>query len=181
MAKQQLSGDRPAPGQLGPDAALRAAFLEQMRLVPGAVAVIAGAAEGDIGGLVATAWSSLCADPPMLLACVNRSASSHDLIVRAGAFGLSLLSADHRDLVGRFAGKNAASGKDRFDAGLWRMGPMGQPLLRAAAAVFECEITASHTYGTHSILIGRVGDMCRTADAEALLYLDGKFASARPL
>ncbi len=181
MVQQQPSGDRRAPDELGPDAALRAAFLHQMRLVPGAVAVIAAAAEGEIGGLVATAWSSLCADPPMLLACVNRSASSHDLIVRAGAFGLSLLSADHRDLVERFAGKSAASGQDRFEARMWRMGPMGQPLLRAATAVFECEITATHTHGTHSIMIGRVGDMGRTTDTEALLYFDGKFASARPL
>lgn len=131
------------------DAALRAAFLEQMRQVPGAVAVISSANGENAGGLVATAWSSLCADPPMLLACVNRSASAHDLIVRNGAFGLSLLSASNRNVVGQFSGKEALRGKDRFIEGLWSDRPLGQPLLKGATASSECTIEtafARHAY-----------------------------------
>ncbi len=163
------------------EAALRAAFLEQMRQVPGAVAVVSSANDEDAGGLVATAWSSLCADPPMLLACVNQSASAHDLIVRNGTFGLSLLSAANRDVVGHFSGKGALSGKDRFVDGLWIMGPLGQPLLKGATVSFECTVETTHSHGTHTILIGRVGEMRRNPDAAALLYLDGKFASASPV
>ncbi|MBB3359992.1 MULTISPECIES: flavin reductase family protein [unclassified Novosphingobium] len=162
------------------DTVLRTAFLEQMRQVPGAVAIIASAQDDDAGGLVATAWSSLCADPPMLLACVNRSASAHDLILSTGAFGLSLLSAQDSAVVGQFAGKAALAGKDRFAPGLWRRGPAGQPLLESATVAFECALEATHSHGTHTILIGKVGAMHRNATAAALLYLDGKFASAVP-
>lgn len=164
----------------GADAAHRAAFLEQMRQVPGAVTVVASVLGNDKGGLVATAWSSLCADPPMLLVCINRSASAHDLILKAGAFGLSLVSASATEVVGHFSGNGGLSGKDRFIDGLWSEGPAGQPLLDSATVAFECAIEASHVYGTHTILIGRVGEMRRNADAEALLYLDGRFTSALP-
>lgn len=160
------------------EAESRALFLEQMRQVPGAVAVVASAREDDKGGLVATAWSSLCADPPMLLACVNRSASAHDLILDAGAFGLSLLSTEDKDVVGHFSGKGGLTGKDRFVDGLWESGPAGQPLLKVATVAFECRIEATHVYGTHTILIGRVGEMRRRAGGSALLYLDGQYASA---
>lgn len=163
-----------------PDGACRSTFLEQMRQVPGAVAVIASAIGPEKGGLVATAWSSLCADPPMLLACVNRSASAHEHIVEAGAFGLSLLSTTDGEVVGHFSGKDALSGTDRFVEGLWSEGPGGQPLLNSATVAFECVIEDSHVYGTHTILIGRVTEMRRNAGAKALLYLDGKYASAAP-
>ena len=62
-----------------------------MRAVPGAVALIASKAEGQRSGLAATAWNSLCADPPMLLACVNRNASAYPLIARSRAFSVNLL------------------------------------------------------------------------------------------
>ena len=73
---------------------LRAMFVGQMRRVPGAVAIVATAADGDRTGLAATAWNSLCADPPMLIACINRNASAHPMIHRAGAFSVNLLAAD---------------------------------------------------------------------------------------
>lgn len=160
------------------EAQSRALFLDQMRQVPGAVAVVASALGENKGGLVATAWSSLCADPPMLLACVNRSASAHDLILGAGAFGLSLLTTEDKDIVGHFSGKGGLTGKDRFIDGLWESGPAGQPLLKSANVAFECRIEATHVYGTHTILIGGVGEMRRRAGASALLYLDGQYASA---
>jgi flavin reductase len=167
-------------GTAAPDATRRATFLEQMRRVPGAVAVVASAVGEDRGGLVATAWSSLCADPPMLLCCVNQSASAHGLILKAGAFGLSLLSLEDVGIVGHFSGKGSLAGGDRFVEGLWLDGPAGQPLLKTAVVTFECTIEASHAYGTHTILIGRIGDMRREDDAQAMLYLNGKFAAAMP-
>ncbi|MBC2670574.1 flavin reductase family protein [Novosphingobium piscinae] len=176
-----MAGDDTTGSAQAADAAQRAAFLEQMRQVPGAVAVISAATGEEAGGLVATAWSSLCADPPMLLACVNRTTSAHDLILRAGAFGLSLLSADDQHVVGHFSGKNALTGKDRFVEALWSAGPEGQPLLDSATVSFECTIETTHSHGTHTILIGRVGEMRRKAGASALLYLDGKYAMAGPV
>ena len=158
--------------------AVRARFLQQMRLVPGAVAIVATALGTRRTGLVATAWNSLCADPPMLLACINRRSSAHPIVADARAFSINLLAADHAETVAIFSARRGLDGADRFVPGAWTDGPGGQPLLNDAVAAFECELDDLHDYGTHSILIGRVGAMRSRADAPAMLYLDGGFASA---
>lgn len=163
-----------------PDTDHRAAFLAQMRRIPGSVAIVAGSTGDDRGGLVVTAWSSLSADPPMVLVCVNRSASAHDLIVRAGAFGLSVLPADADDVVGHFSGQGGLTGADRFVAPLWVDGPAHQPLFKRAIVGFECVINDVHQHATHSILIGRVEAMIASDDGQPMLYQHGKFAVASP-
>ena len=156
----------------------RSQFIRNMRSVPGPVAVVASALGADRSGLTATAWNSLSADPPMLLACINRKASAHDLIQRAGAFSVNLLPKGGNELVAIFAGQRGLSGADRFSDGQWRDGPRGQPMLIDAVAAFECELEGVHDYGSHSILVGRVGEMRNRCEGQALLYVDGSFASA---
>ena len=164
---------------IGDDAeSLRRRFLSQMRLVPGAVAIIACAAGEERTGLAATAWTALCADPPMLRACINRNASAHALVQRAQAFSVNLLPADHAETVAIFSAQRGLDGSARFLPDAWTTGPMGQPMLNEAVASFECMLADRHDYGTHSILIGKVGDMRSRPDAGAMLYLDGRFASA---
>lgn len=158
--------------------ALRTAFLSHMRRVPGPVAIIATAAGDERTGLAATAWNSLCADPPMLLACINRNASAYPLVKKAQAFSINLLPTSDMETVAVFSAKRGLEGKDRFLPDQWENGPHGQPMYRDAIAAFECALDGTHDYGTHTILIGRVGDMRSRDAAEAMLYLDGCFASA---
>lgn len=160
------------------DPDVRSQFLRSMRSVPGPVAIVASAAGAVRGGLTATAWNSLSADPPMLLACINRKASAHDLIQRAGAFSVNLVPKGGNELAAIFAGQRDLSGAERFLSGQWEEGPRGQPMLTDAVASFECELAGVHDYGSHSILVGRVGEMRNRCDGQALLYVDGRFASA---
>lgn len=159
----------------------RGAFLDRMRRVPGAVAIIATASGAERTGLAATAWNSLCADPPMLLACVNRNASAHALVQRARAFSINLLPVDHTETVAIFSAQRGLEGAARFLDAMWTQGPLGQPMLREAIASFECALEEAHDYGTHSILIGRVGSMQSWGDAKAMLYVDGGYAAATRL
>lgn len=149
-----------------------------MRNVPGAVAVVATAFGGERNGLAVTAWNSLSADPPLLLACINRRAGAHDLLISAGAFSINLLSPDYVETVAVFAGQRGLSGSQRFEPGAWEDGPLGQPMFSHAIASFECELEDAHEHGTHTILIGKVGAMASRDDVSALLYVDGRYTSA---
>lgn len=159
----------------------RADFLLTMRAVPGPVAIVAAADGEDRTGMAATAWTSLCADPPMVLVCVNKSASVHDLIHRTRAFSLNVVGVHDQETVAIFSARTGLQGRDRFLEGRWRSGPAGQPLLEGAKAEFECDLVADHIYGTHSIFIGLVRGSRRDDGVEALLYLDGHFARAGEL
>ncbi|TIQ82750.1 MAG: flavin reductase family protein, partial [Mesorhizobium sp.] len=52
----------------------------------GAVNIITTEEDGLPSGLIATAVCSLSFDPPSVLVCINKSASSHDTILRRGIF-----------------------------------------------------------------------------------------------
>jgi flavin reductase len=156
----------------------RGAFLRSMRAVPGPIAIIASKADGKRSGLAATAWNSLCAEPPMLLACVNRLASAYPLITAARAFSINLLPRGSDELVAIFSKQRGLEGDARFLDGDWNDGPAGMPMLKCAVVSFECALDGAHDYGSHSILIGRVGEVRACSEDEALLYVDGCFASA---
>ena len=149
-----------------------------MRAVPGAVALIASKAEGQRSGLAATAWNSLCADPPMLLACVNRNASAYPLIARSRAFSVNLLPRGSDELVAIFSKQRGLEGDARFINGDWDEGSQGMPMLRRSVVSFECSLNAMHEHGSHTILVGHVGEVRTRNEDEALLYVDGCFASA---
>lgn len=159
----------------------RANFVAQMRVVPGPVALICTADGDNRTGMAATAWNSLCADPPMLLVCVNRSASANEMIVSSGRFSVNLLSTDDVETVAIFSAQRGLAGAARFLDGAWEEGQLGQPMLKGAVAVFECELEARHSHGTHDIFIGRVRQMTRTPGAEPLLYMDGGYCTPAPL
>lgn len=170
-----------APSEPSAEQTDRADFVLTMRAMPGTVAIIAAADGDDRTGMAATAWNSLCADPPMVLVCVNKNASVHDLIHRTGAFSLNVVSTEDPETVAIFSAQRGLQGRDRFLNGRWIAGIAGQPLLDGAKAAFECDLVADHVYGTHSIFIGQVRGSRRDDDAEALLYLDGRFARAAHL
>ena len=156
-------------------------FVAQMRVVPGPVALICSADGADRTGMAATAWNSLCAEPPMLLVCVNRKASANEMIVSSGRFSVNLLSTDDVETVAIFSAQRGLSGAARFLNGQWDEGELGQPMLKGAVAVFECELEARHSHGTHDIFIGRVRHMTKTVGAEPLLYMDGGYCTPAPL
>jgi flavin reductase len=167
-----------ADPQIQADERRRSEFVRSLRSVPGPIALIATKAEGRRSGLAATAWNSLCADPPMLLACVNRNASAYPLVKTARSFSINLLPRSSRELVAIFSKQRGLEGDARFLEGHWDEGPAGMPMLKRSIVSFECSLEAMHEYGSHSVLIGRVGEVRAGNEEEALLYVDGCFASA---
>lgn len=163
------------------DAEHRQQFLDRMRSVPGAVAIVASANGAERSGMAVTAWNSVCADPPMLLACINRNASVHRLIEAGGRFSLNLLPASEGETVAIFSAQRGLDGVDRFIAGQWQDGALGQPLFMRSVAAFECEVVQSTPSGTHDIVVGRVVSMPAPTDEPAMAYCHGTICTAKPL
>ena len=128
-------------------------FQDAMAQFAGAVTIITTSDGGTPLGMVVTSVCSLSADPPSLIACINKGTSAHDPILRQGFFAVNLVSGTHVGLVRHFM---ASKGEDRFQAGNWGKLATGAPILDDAMAVFDCELTQMHDGFTHSILIGSV-------------------------
>ena len=139
-----------------------------MRHVPTGVTVITTLHDGNDAGFTANAFASVSADPPMLLICVNRSASSHGLISASGVFCVNLLALEQQAIAEKFAGGDP---KERFSGVALERGLLGTAIIAGSLAYFECRLAEEHTAGTHTIFIGEVV-ACDSRSGEPLGYYD---------
>ena len=77
--------------------------------------------DGDLGryGLTVSSMTSVSAEPPMLLVCVNRSSAAHDAIRDNGRFGINVLGANQHKLAAVFAGNSEYGDPYSFDRESW--------------------------------------------------------------
>jgi flavin reductase len=156
-------------------------FRGGMRLVPGAVSIIATSHINQMKGLTATAVSALAADPPSLLVCVNQSASAFEAFVSARRFSVNQLPTHRLDLAKVFSSSAPEDRMRRFSANDWTELATGAPILKDAVVAFDCELAETCNFGTHSILVGRIVGVRTNELAEPLVYLKGTFSEVAPL
>lgn len=165
------------PSSLGSADAGIGAYRSAMRRLGGAVCVVTTIHNGRPFGLTATAVCSLTADPPRLLACINLSGTSYQLIAESRVMAVNVLSSEHRDLAMSFSRKNEES--DLFADGAWTRGATGAPLLTNALSSFDCEVEQMIVTSTHAIVIGDVRYLSYNTqppgNSELLLHVDGGF------
>jgi len=152
-------------------------FRQGMRRLAAGVCVLTSELDGVPVGLTATAVTALCAEPPRLLACVNRQVYAHAAFETSRALCVNVLSADDVDIARRFAGMvPGVRGTERFAAGAWE----GQlPTLVGALASFRCRVAEILPASTHSILVCDVESVAvGSSDAVPLVYAHGQFRHA---
>ena len=153
-------------------------FRSIMRHQAGAVALICSGKTGKRVGLTATAVCSLTDDPPMILACVNQSASAHDIIASSGEFSVNLLTDEQDELATVFSGQTELNGEARFKlVGFkWLKHASGTPRLKGAIANLDCAVAEQQKFSSHSIFIGNVREGAFNKKASPLIYCRGAFA-----
>lgn len=152
-------------------------FTNAMRALVGNCSVITVGQGEDRSGLIVTSAISLSAEPPLLLACVNRTASSWPLLEKYRRFGWSSLGAAHQKVAENFAGFGGVKGVDRYADTEWDICETGSYLVKGAPSAFDCVVDEMIDRATHSIVIGRVTEIRQTEGAGALVYWNGSFQS----
>lgn len=152
---------------------LRRAFLDAMRRLAATVTIVSTSGDDGPIGMTATAVTSLSADPPALLICVNRSTRVAGSLVPGRRFCVSLLGAGHDELPFIFGG--ATRGESRFEHGRWKTSRHGVPFLDDAQSNIFCTVDRLFGYATHGIVIGRVDAVRLPGDeVRPLIFADGR-------
>jgi flavin reductase (DIM6/NTAB) family NADH-FMN oxidoreductase RutF/DNA-binding GntR family transcriptional regulator len=138
--------------------------------LPSGVTVVTSAVDGKRYGMTASSVTSLSADPPLMLACINNAVPTADAVSRSGRYVVNILGEHQGELAKQFA----IASKDKFRSVRVREGSTGLPLLADALAHIECEVTEQVVGGTHSIFIGRVVS-ATAGDGQPLTYYRGGF------
>ncbi|MFN3634229.1 MAG: flavin reductase [Rhizobium rhizophilum] len=126
------------------------------------------------GGFTATAMCSVTDEPPTLLVCMNVSSAQTGLFVENRRFCVNVLTQEHRDLAGLFAGKQSDM-EARYAAADWTNLPCGNQALADAIVSFDCRLIEARLVGTHNIFSGEVVDIRCRRDGHALLYFDRNY------
>src|SRR4026209_357148 len=100
-------------------------FKAGMRSLAGAVNIITSAHAGHRYGMTATAVCSASVEPPTLLGCINKLATTHGAVSKAAAFCVNVLRSEDWQLSSTFSG--AQSGEARFKSGNWTKLASGSP------------------------------------------------------
>jgi flavin reductase (DIM6/NTAB) family NADH-FMN oxidoreductase RutF len=104
-------------------------------------------------------WASpVSSKPPILMVSIAPGRFTHDLVLEAKEFGVSILADDQKklsEIAGTLSGSNtnklAMPGFETFDAK-----KIKAPLVRGARAWFECALHSHHTVGDHTVFYGTV-------------------------
>jgi flavin reductase (DIM6/NTAB) family NADH-FMN oxidoreductase RutF/DNA-binding GntR family transcriptional regulator len=134
------------------------------------VTVITTRTGESLHGMTASSVTSLSLEPPMMLACLNRSAPTAHAVSAAGRYAVNVLGQEQPHLAQQFA----APSTDKFRGVGLLEGHHQLPLLADALAHIECEVVEEITGGTHSIFVGRVID-ASAGQGQPLTYYRGGF------
>lgn len=145
------------------------------RFASGVTVISAVDEAGRDHGMTVSAFASLSLEPPLVIACIDRDASMHELLLRAPRFGVSVLEEGQEEVSRRMADGDI-SGPSRFEGvGIVRR-ETGIPLVADALAHLECTVEARHDGGDHTILVGRV-EHAHVMEGKPLLYFRSGYGS----
>ena len=149
-------------------------FRDAMRRTASGVAVLASDGPAGRVGLTVSTLCSLSLEPPSVIACVHRGSTALPAILENGVFTANVLCHGQAGVAEAFAGQAAAWRDDRFRSAAWSALATGAPALEGALATFDCRVSTTFEFGSHTIVIGEVVDVTLGGD-EPLVYSDRAF------
>jgi flavin reductase (DIM6/NTAB) family NADH-FMN oxidoreductase RutF len=144
-------------------------FRETLSRVPSPVTIVTTLAAGRAHATTVSAFTSLSADPPLVLVALDRKSDLLGLLHTEARFAVNLLAKDQAD-IGLDCAKK---GEDKLAAVRWHH-EEGLPRIEDAAAWLACEVEQILPGGDHEIVIGLV-TACDTGVDEPLVYHRRKF------
>ena len=145
------------------------AFKETLSGVPAPVTIVTTQTGARPHGTTVSAFSSLSAEPPLVLIALDRKSDLLRLLPETGRFAVNLLAGDQEELGVACATK----GPDKFGKVPWHE-DRGLPRIEGAAAWLACEIQEFLPGGDHVIVVGLV-TACESEKDEALVYHRRRF------
>jgi NDP-sugar pyrophosphorylase family protein/flavin reductase (DIM6/NTAB) family NADH-FMN oxidoreductase RutF len=144
-------------------------FKETLAGVPAPVTIVTTSAGSKPHGTTVSAFSSLSAEPPLVLVALDKKSDLLRLLPETGRFAVNLLAGDQEELGLACATK----GPDKFAKVPWQE-DRGLPRIEGAAAYLACEIQEFLPGGDHVIVVGLV-TACESEKDEALVYHRRRF------
>ncbi len=145
-----------------------------MRAWTSGVTIVTAVYKGERHGMTVSSFTSISLDPPLIVISLQTASRTHDMVARAGAFGVTILAAQQRQLSERFANSRATM-TERLDGLATETLVTGAPLIKGGLAYLDCRVRQSIPAGMNTLFIGEVVAV-RGDDHDApLVYHDRQY------
>ena len=125
-----------------------------------------------MNGQIATAAMQVTAVPPKIVVCLSKETLTHELLIKSGKFGITVL--DQEITMQEIGPWGFRSGRDidKFRNAHYRIGvETGVPLvLDHALSVLEAKVIQSLDVDTHTLFVGEVEGAERLREGKPLTY-----------
>ncbi|MEZ0053784.1 flavin reductase (DIM6/NTAB) family NADH-FMN oxidoreductase RutF [Mycobacterium sp. MAA66] len=119
---------------------------------PSGVTVLAAIADGQPAGIVASSFTSVSLDPPLVSVCIGKTSRTWSHLRKVPQIGVSVF-AEHQETHCQNIVRHH---EDAFVQSRWRFNDGGALTLRGCCATFRCVIEAEHEAGDHTIVVLRI-------------------------
>ncbi|MCK9250482.1 MAG: flavin reductase family protein [Solirubrobacteraceae bacterium] len=149
-------------------------FRHVLSHVPTSVVVVTGTCGDTDHGMVIGSFTSISLDPQLVGFYPANTSTSWPPIRDVGRFCVNVLAQGQGELAGRFARK----GGDKF-AGLEfdRAPHTGAPIIPGIVAWIDCVLDREIELGDHSLVVGRVMDLCVSQSEHPMVFSRGAYPS----
>jgi flavin reductase (DIM6/NTAB) family NADH-FMN oxidoreductase RutF len=134
--------------------------------------------KGDKLNAMTAAWAIPVSHRPALVVVhIAPQRYTHDLIMEAKEFSLSVLAEDQME-ISQHAGTTTGRKIDKFAKGVMKQKPsklIAAPVLEGCAATMECKLEKAIAMGDHTIFVGRVVAMERDLNKKPLTLHRGTY------
>jgi flavin reductase (DIM6/NTAB) family NADH-FMN oxidoreductase RutF len=121
--------------------------------------VLVSVATANIKNAMTVGWASpVSFEPPILMVSIAPKRFTHDLILEAGEFGVSVLADDQKE-ISTLAGTLSGSKTDKLSYTQFQTFDalkIKAPLIGGCRAWFECKLVNHATIGDHTAFYGEV-------------------------
>ncbi len=141
------------------------------RFPSGVTVVTTKGADGSDQGMTVSAFCSVSLEPPLVLICIEKTASVYEALTSAPEFVVNILSAKQEQIARRFSIVDI----DRFEGVGFSRTQNGIAVLDDALGIIECNRSALHDAGDHTIIVAEV-EATRAENGSPLMYYRGGYA-----
>ena len=138
------------------------------------VTIVSVEYKGIQHGMTVSSFTSVSLEPPTVLVSLERIARTHDLVMKAGSFGVTILSTEQQEISDRFAGRKTEY-ENRFLNLNTHILVSNAPFIDGGLAFFDCRVLSTLDSGTHTLFIGEVLAVQFEEGEHPLLYYNQQY------
>src|ERR1700722_3498329 len=160
MSRRPTSGASGAPNE-------QRRFRDALGTFATGVTIVSTRLDDLVHGMTANGFMSVSLDPALVVVSIATNARMHDILLRAGRYGVSVLSREQEPGSRHFAGRPQTGEIELLESA-------GMPLVDGALTHVVADVVDAHPAGDHTLFIGEVLHF-QHRDGEPLIFHSGTY------